>query len=106
MRFVKGYIWVNNHVHVLQAKVGTSNNLFLAYSLKNRNLLPYLVGSGRMKLNTDVLMNLLLKIPDLNEQQKIGNLLSKVDQLIELKNKKLQNFQQVKKCLLQNMFVD
>ena len=59
-----------------------------------------------MKLNTDVLMNLLLKIPDLNEQQKIGNLLSKVDQLIELKNKKLQNFQQVKKCLLQNMFVD
>ena len=40
------------------------------------------------------------------EQQKIGNLLSKVDQLIELENKKLQNFQQVKKCLLQNMFVE
>ena len=106
VRFVKGYIWVNNHAHVLQAKVGTSNNLFLAYSLKNRNLLPYLVGSGRMKLNADVLMNLLLKIPDLNEQQKIGNLLSKVDQLIELENKKLQNLQQVKKCLLQNMFVE
>ena len=106
VRFVKGYIWVNNHTHVLQAKVGTSNNLFLSYSLKNKNLLPYLVGSGRMKLNADVLMNLLLKIPDLNEQQKIGNLLSKVDQLIELENKKLQNLQQVKKCLLQNMFVD
>ena len=106
VRFVKGYIWVNNHAHVLQAKVGTSNNLFLAYSLKNRNLLPYLVGSGRMKLNADVLMNLLLKIPDLNEQQKIGNLLSKVDQLIELENKKLQNLEQVKKCLLQNMFVE
>ena len=40
------------------------------------------------------------------EQQKIGNLLSKVDQLIELENKKLQNFQQLKKCLLQNMFVE
>ena len=106
VRFVKGYIWVNNHAHVLQAKVGTSNNLFLAYSLKNRNLLPYLVGSGRMKLNADVLMNLLLKIPDLNEQQKIGNLLSKVDTLIELENQKLQNFQQVKKSLLQNMFVE
>ena len=43
---------------------------------------------------------------NLSEQQKIGNLLSKVDQLIELENKKLQNFQQVKKCLLQNMFVE
>ena len=106
VRFVKGYIWVNNHAHVLQAKVGTSNNLFLAYSLKNRNLLPYLVGSGRMKLNADVLMNLLLKIPSFKEQQKIGNLLSKVDQLIELENKKLQNLQQIKKCLLQNMFVE
>ena len=106
VRFVKGYIWVNNHAHVLQAKVGTSNNLFLAYSLKNRNLLPYLVGSGRMKLNADVLMNLLLKIPSFKEQQKIGNLLSKVDQLIELENKKLHNLQQVKKCLLQNMFVE
>ena len=40
------------------------------------------------------------------EQQKIGNLLSKVDQLIELENKKLHNLQQVKKCLLQNMFVE
>ena len=40
------------------------------------------------------------------EQQKIGNLLSEVDQLIELENQKLQNFQQVKKCLLQNMFVE
>ena len=40
------------------------------------------------------------------EQQKIGNLLSKVDQLIELENKKLQNFQQVKKFLLKNMFVE
>ncbi len=106
VRFVKGYIWVNNHAHVLQAKVGISNNLFLSYSLKNKNLLPYLVGSGRMKLNADVLMNLLLKIPDLNEQQKIGSILSKIDQLIELENKKLQNFQQVKKCLLQNMFVE
>ena len=42
----------------------------------------------------------------IEEEQKIGNLLSKVDQLIELENQKLQNFQQVKKCLLQNMFVD
>ena len=106
VRFVKGYIWVNNHAHVLQAKASISNNLFLSYSLKNKNLLPYLVGSGRMKLNADVLMNLLLTIPSFKEQQKIGNLLSKVDQLIELENKKLQNLQQVKKCLLQNMFVE
>lgn len=45
-------------------------------------------------------------VPQLSEQQNIGNLLSKVDQLIELENKKLEDLQQFKKCLLQNMFVE
>ena len=102
--FVKGYIWVNNHAHVLQAKIGISNNLFLSYSLKNKNLLPYLVGSGRMKLNADVLMNLLLKIPSLKEQQKIGNFFAKLDKLLDLQQQKIERLELLKKALLQKLF--
>ena len=102
--FVKGYIWVNNHAHVLQAKIGISNNLFLSYSLKNKNLLPYLVGSGRMKLNADVLMNLLLKIPSLKEQQKIGNFFAKLDKLLDLQQQKIDKLELLKKALLQKLF--
>jgi len=104
VRFVKGYIWVNNHAHVLQAKVDISNNLFLSYSLKNKNLLPYLVGSGRMKLNADVLMNLLLKIPSLKEQQKIGNFFSRLDKLLDLQQQKIDKLELLKKTLLQMLF--
>ena len=104
VRFVKGYIWVNNHAHVLQAKVDISNNLFLSYSLKNKNLLPYLVGSGRMKLNADVLMNLLLKIPSLKEQQKIGNFFAKLDKLLDLQQQKIDKLELLKKALLQKLF--
>lgn len=43
---------------------------------------------------------------DIKEQQKIGNLLAKIDRLIELKNKKFSNLKLVKKSLLQNMFVE
>lgn len=63
-------------------------------------------GISRYNISKNKMMDILAYFPTESEQQKIGNLLSKVDQLIELENKKLQNLQQVKKCLLQNMFVD
>lgn len=49
---------------------------------------------------------LTLSFPTLTEQQKIGNLLEKVDRLLELENKKSNNLKKVKKFLLQNMFVE
>ena len=63
-------------------------------------------GISRYNISKNKMMEISAYFPTESEQQKIGNLLSKVDQLIELENKKLQNFQQVKKCLLQNMFVE
>ena len=63
-------------------------------------------GSTMIHLTKNEMEKKVVKIPIKSEQQKIGNLLSKVDQLIELENKKLHNLQQVKKCLLQNMFVE
>ena len=62
---------------------------------------------GLLNVSSNDFFKMILSIPRENtEQQKIGNLLSKVDQLIELENKKMHNLQQVKKCLLQNMFVE
>ena len=62
---------------------------------------------GLLNVSSNDFFKMILSIPRENtEQQKIGNLLSKVDRLIELENKKLHNLQQVKKCLLQNMFVE
>lgn len=63
-------------------------------------------GISRYNISKNKMMDIVAYFPTDSEQQKIGNLLSKVDQLIELENKKLHNLQQVKKCLLQNMFVE
>ena len=63
-------------------------------------------GSTFLEISKNEMEKITLMFPSEQEQQRIGNLLSKVDQLIELENKKLQDFQQVKKCLLQNMFVE
>lgn len=83
-----------------------SDIVFDYYVFKKFNFKKYKVGSGIPHIYFSDYKIQVELVPQLSEQQKIGNLLSKVDQLIELENKKLQNFQQVKKCLLQNMFVD
>lgn len=84
------------------------SNVFMSYQI-NRNykdILRMVSGTTIRHIHANDLSNLSEYITYYPEQQKIGNLLSKVDQLIELENKKLQNLQQVKKCLLQNMFVE
>ena len=84
------------------------SNVFMSYQI-NRNykdILRMVSGTTIRHIHAYDLSNLSEYITYYSEQQKIGNLLSKVDHLIELENKKLQNFQQIKKCLLQNMFVE
>ena len=64
-------------------------------------------GGTQIYINYSSIEKIDILVPKtIEEEQKIGNFLFKVDQLIELENKKLQDFQQVKKCLLQNMFVE
>ena len=87
-------------------KILSSNNFsdiwFDFYLLKSTSFIK----EGHARHYISIVQNKKINVPCEQEQQKIGNLLSKVDQLIELENKKLQNFQQLKKCLLQNMFVE
>ena len=87
-------------------KILSSNNFsdiwFDFYLLKATSFIK----EGHARHYISIVQNKKINVPCEQEQQKIGNLLSKVDQLIELENKKLQNLQQVKKCLLQNMFVE
>ena len=97
----------------LYVSFSTKNNIndtFLWFWFKTstfkKQRIQFSEGGVRDTLPFENLKKMRIKLPRLNEQQKIGNLLSKVDQLIELENQKLQNFQQVKKCLLQNMFVE
>ena len=83
-----------------------SDIAFDYYLFKKLNFKKYKVGSGIPHIYFSDYKIQVELVPQLSEQQKIGNLLFKSDKLIELENKKLQNLQQFKKCLLQNMFVE
>lgn len=104
VQYATGKIWVNNHAHVLQAKIDICNNLFLMYAIQNANIEPYLVGGGRAKLNANIMMKINLLAPELLEQQKIADCLSSADDLIASQTTKIRNFKKHKKGLMQQLF--
>lgn len=104
VNLVNGKIWVNNHAHVLQGKENITNNKFLAYSINRANIEALLVGGGRAKLNSDVLMNIKLEIPSLKEQEVIGTFFSTLDRHITLHQRKLDTLKEQKKTYLKLLF--
>lgn len=84
VQYVHGKVWVNNHVHVLQAKVNADNK-FLKYAISQINIQPFLVGGSRAKLNAETMMRLLVNTPNsVYEQVLIGNYFASIDSLITL----------------------
>ncbi len=85
-------------------------NDFLYYNLEKMKMIGYWerlsTGSTFESISSNDIRDTKIKMPSYKEQKRVYSLFSKVDQLIELENKKLHNLQQVKKCLLQNMFVE
>ncbi|HIZ71100.1 MAG TPA: restriction endonuclease subunit S [Candidatus Atopostipes pullistercoris] len=59
--------------------------------------IPYIV--------MDMLTDLQLFLPSIAEQEKVGELLNKLNSLITLHHRKLEKLKQLKKFLLQNMFI-
>lgn len=62
-------------------------------------------GNSSNKLNPKHFLRQMVKVPDLNGQIKIGEFLSKFDAIITLHDKKIQYLKQLKRGLLQKMFV-
>ena len=84
VKCVNGRIWVNNHAHVLQGKAGIADNSFLAFAISQSDIESLLVGGGRAKLNAETLMSIEFRLPCLQEQYRIGEYLTQLDNLITL----------------------
>ena len=99
-----GKYWVNNHAHVLKVKSQYVNK-FICESLEQLNYTKYNTGTAQPKLNQDVCRKIILSIPCLEEQTKIADFLSAFDRKLDNQKAQLEHWQQIKKGLLQQMFV-
>lgn len=100
----RGKYWVNNHAHVLHPQ-NNNNAVFICEQLENIDYGKYNSGSAQPKLNQEVCKKIPIMMPCIEEQQKIADCLSSVDAVIEIKKEKLATWKNLKKGLLQQMFV-
>ncbi|WP_446669795.1 restriction endonuclease subunit S [Limosilactobacillus allomucosae] len=84
---------------------------FWKYYIHNENIMRDILRKSTTKatmmtnlVNKDLLKQK-LNIPSIEEQEKIGNYLSKLDHLITLHQHKIDNLKRLKRALLQKMFV-
>lgn len=100
---MKGRCWVNNHAHVVKAKKEFSQDL-LFYLTVHKDILQYLNGGTRAKLNKSELLRIKYYIStDKEEQKAIANILITTDNEINQLGQKLSFLKDQKKYLLNNL---
>jgi type I restriction enzyme S subunit len=100
---MNGKYWVNNHAHIIKAKVGIANNKYVLYWLNYFDLSKYVSGTTRAKLNQEKLRGIPIPGISLPEQQKIAEILSTADETIQKINEQISLTERLKKGLMQTL---
>ena len=89
---------------------GKQNSVFMGYLLHNQRFIDYakIYTEGTVEklktLKSDTFLKLKITLPPFPEQQKIAQILTMQDKLIELQARKIEQLQALKKACLQRMF--
>ena len=97
-----------DHVYRLRFGKGV-DGLFMHYDINStgpqKRLARKVTGSAQLGLNSKNVSSEIISIPSLSEQRKIANCLSSIDDVIAKEKAELAKWQELKKGLLQQMFV-
>ena len=100
---MRGKIWVNNHAHILKAKSDYDQG-FLYFSLVHKNILPYLSGGTRAKLNKFEMYKIEVNVPDdTDEQSAIASVLSDMDAEIDALEQRRDKTRAIKQGMMQQL---
>ena len=101
-QYVTGKYWVNNHAHILKGKIGFDTK-WIFYALVHKNILKYINSGTRAKLNQGDLREIELLAPPLKEQQKIAEILTSVDDVIENTQSQINKLEDLKKATMNEL---
>ncbi len=99
---ISGKSWVNNHAHVLRAKEGFDQGVIF-YSLVHKNILSFIVGGTRTKLNQTELRSITLSLPPCQEQTQIAEVLSTIDCVIKQTEALIAKYRRIKTGLMHDL---
>ena len=103
VNFTKPKSWITGNAMVVNLDNSTKSiKTFIYYSLLNTNFQYLISGSGQPQITSDIKYHE-IKLPNLNEQQKIAEVLTSCDDEINLLNLKLENLKNQKQGLMQKL---
>lgn len=96
---------LNQAVSAINGRENAADNWFLLYAIENnaRELLNTVQGSGQPNLSGQLIKNLNLPIPPLPEQQKIADILSSVDDVIEKTRAQIDKLKDLKTGMMEEL---
>ena len=97
-----GKYWVNNHAHVLKAKLNFYN-AFICEALERLNFEQYNTGTAQPKLNQEVCRNIRIFFPNFDEQKKIAEFHKTLDHLITLHQRKCYCLKKLRDGIIQKI---
>ena len=102
---VSGKCWVNNHAHVLKPKKYIDVD-YLCYSLMFYNVGSMVNGATRQKLTQAAMRQMLIPKREMHEQQEIVAILKKCQEVIQLREQQIDQFNTLIKARFVEMFGD
>jgi type I restriction enzyme S subunit len=103
--FAKGKFWVNNHAHIVRAKVDVADDHFLFSWFAQANISGYITGAAQPKLSQENLKRIELSLPTLPTQRKIAAILSAYDNLIENNQRRIKILEEMVQNLYREWFI-
>jgi type I restriction enzyme, S subunit len=100
---ISGKTWVNNHAHVLKFEKKFTQVIIENY-LNSISLENFLTGAAQPKLNRSKMDEIPIPLPSPDEQQKIAECLSSLDELITTQTEKIEVLKLHKKGLMHGLF--
>lgn len=102
VKLVDGQFFASEHAVVTQNLPNSDIN-FIYFLLDNMKLNRYSESSAQPGLSVEKILRQFIVLPYINEQQKIAEILTTQDKIIELKENLLTEKQRQKKCLMQQL---
>jgi len=95
-----GWLIIDNFKNVLK------EFMYYKFLYERTNLIRYATGSVFNNLKTEIVKQFKINIPELNEQKAILNILSKLDDKIELNNQINKNLEKIAQAIFKHWFID
>lgn len=103
--YVKGPVWITSNSMVINVDNSGIDKAFLFNNLSAHSLKKYVTGGAQPQLTREVLKGISIMLSGQNEQTKIGDLSKRLIKIISVQQNKLSKLKDVKKALLQQMFI-